>query len=142
VQGFVVGNATAFPVVGAVQSAARPALVASLFVDSAGGGTIVRELMARIEDRLTGTPEAATRLWETVAATMGATLRSCLDVQFDEAVCQASLHWFNLREVPAIRGELPDGISSVRFTSNLGVVSPTPPSALEGTRLRGLIPID
>lgn len=117
-----------------------PALVASVFVDSAGGGTSVRELLARIEGRLSASPEAAIRLRETVAATMGAALRSCLDVRFDEAVCHASLQWFDLREVPAIRGELPDGISSLRFTSNLGVASPIHPSALEGTRLSALVP--
>ena len=118
-----------------------PALVASLFVDSAGGGTSVRELLARIENRLSATPEAAARLRETVAATMGAALRPCLDVRFDEAVCHASLQWFDLRDVPAIRGEMPAGISSVRFTSNLGAAAPTHPSALEGTHLRALIPI-
>ncbi len=117
-----------------------PALVASVFVDSAGGGTSVRELLARIEGRLSSSPEAAARLRETVAATMGATLRSCLDVRFDEAVCHASLQWFDLREVPAIRGELPDGINGLRFTSNLGIASPIHPLALEGTRLNALFP--
>lgn len=117
-----------------------PALVASLFVDSAGGGTSVRELMARIEDHLVENPEAATRLRETVAATMGIALRPCLDVRFDEAVARASLQWFDLRDVPAIRGELPDGISGLRFTSNFGITPPINPTALEGTRLNALIP--
>jgi len=117
-----------------------PALVASLFVDSAGGGTSVRELLARIEGRLGASPEAAARLRETVAATMGVALRGCLDVRFDEAVCHASLQWFDLRQVPAIRGELPDGISSLRFTSNLGFASPVDPSVLERTHLRALVP--
>lgn len=117
-----------------------PALAASLFVDSAGGGTSVRELVARIEDRLTGDPEATTRLRETVAATMGASLRSCLDVRFDEAACRASLEWFDLREVPAIRGELPAGVSGLRFISNLAMGNQVSPSALNGTPLASLIP--
>ena len=55
-----------------------PALVASLFVDSAGGGTSVRELMGeRIEGRVMGHPEAAARRRETVAATMEIALRPC-----------------------------------------------------------------
>jgi hypothetical protein len=118
-----------------------PALVASLLVDSAGGGTSVRELMARIEDRLAGNPEAATRLRETVAATMGITLRSCLEVRFDEAACHASLQWFDLRSVPAIRGELPAGVSGLRFVSNLGMTSAPSPSTLLGTGLTSLIPL-
>lgn len=118
-----------------------PALVASLFVESAGGGTSVRELMACIEDRLVGKPEAATRLRETVAATMGAALRSCLDVRFDEAVCRASLQWFDLRAVPAIHGELPEGVSNLRFTSNLSITNSLGSSTLAGTGLDSLIPL-
>jgi hypothetical protein len=118
-----------------------PALLASLFVDSAGGGTSVRELMARIEDRLVENPEAATRLRETVAATMGAALRPCLDVRFDEAVCEASLQWFDLRAVPAIRGELPTGVGGLRFISNLAMINSLGPSALVGTGLASLIPL-
>ncbi len=118
-----------------------PALVASLFVESAGGGTSVRELLARIESRLIALPDAALRLRETVAATMGAALRSCLDVRFDEVVCEASLKWFDLREVPAIRGELPDNVTSLRFTSNLGAASEVSSSVLAGTSLSAIIPI-
>ena len=114
------------------------ALVASLFVDSAGGGTSVRELLDRIEGRTT--VDAAIRLRETVAATMGASLRSSLDARFDEALCRASLQWFDLRAVPAIRGELPDGITGLRFTSNFGFAVPIQPSGLMGTQLSALIP--
>jgi hypothetical protein len=52
-----------------------PALVASLFVESAGGGTSVQDMLARIEDRLLHDPSAAIRLRETVASTMGSSLR-------------------------------------------------------------------
>ena len=118
-----------------------PALAASLFVDSAGGGTSVQELISRIEERLIGAPDAAARLRETIASTMGASLRQCLDVRFDEAACRASLQWFDLRNVPAIRGELPNGVSGLRFTSNLAMAEPVQPLALAGTRLGGLIPL-
>jgi hypothetical protein len=114
-----------------------PALVASLFVESAGGGTSVQELLERIEARLTGSPDVATRFRETVASTMGMSLRQCLEVRFDESACRASLQWFDLRSVPAVRGELPIGVSGLRFTSNLAMADPVSPMALLGS---GLVP--
>ena len=117
-----------------------PALVASLFVEATGGGTSVRELVDRIEARLSGAPEAAAKLRETVASTMGAALFEALDARFDEAACRASLRWFDLRQVPAIRGVLPPGVWNVRLTSDLGLVNPVAPACLTSTGLEGLAP--
>lgn len=117
-----------------------PALAASLFVESAGGGTSVREMLDRIEARLSAAPGAAARLRETVASTMGASLAQALDARFDEAVCRNSLRWFDLRDVPAIRGDLPLGVGGVRFTSDLSSVQPVAPSRLDGTGLEALVP--
>jgi len=116
-----------------------PALVCSLFVEETGGGTSVRELLDRIEARLSAAPEAAVRLREIVVSTMGEALSEALDARFDEAACRSSHRWFNLRDVPAIRGILPGGVGSVRFTSDLSSVDPIAPTCLAGTGLAGLV---
>jgi hypothetical protein len=118
-----------------------PALIASLFVESSGGGTSVQEVVNRIESRLANRPEAAVRLRETIASTMGASLQQSLLVRFDEAACRASLQWFDLCAVPAMRGELPVGVSGVRFTSNFMMAESVDPSMLLGTGLAALIPL-
>jgi len=117
-----------------------PALVASLFVEATGGGTSVRELLDRLEERLSGSPEAAVKLRETVASTMGSALPEALEARFDEAACRASLRWFDLLEVPAIRGCLPPSVGAVRFTSDLSSTQTTTPQCLAESALRGLIP--
>lgn len=117
-----------------------PALAASLLVEQAGGGTSVRTLLDRIEGRLAASPEAAARLRETVAATMGSSLVRALETCFDEAACRASLRWFELRDVPAIRGDLPPGVGGLRFTSDLSFAQPVPPSSLRETALECLVP--
>jgi hypothetical protein len=117
-----------------------PALVASLFVEATGGGTTVRDLLDRIEARLSAVPEAAAKLRETVASTMGSALPEALDATFDEAACRASFRWYDLRQVPAIRGGLPPGVASVRFTSDLTLVEPVAPT-LAHTGLQGLLPV-
>ena len=117
-----------------------PALVVSLFVEATGGGTSVRDLLDRIEARLSAVPEAAAKLRETVASTMGAALSETLDATFDEAACRASLRWFDLREVPAIRGNLPPGVATVRFASDMSSVESVAPACLACTGLEGLAP--
>lgn len=119
---------------------AGAALVASMRVVPAGGGLTVRELMNRVEDRLEGAPLAAIRLRETVAATMGAGLTHALDATFDEQICRASLQWFNLREIPAIRGDLPSGVAGLRFISDVSLTPTVSASLLAGTALESLTP--
>jgi Putative PD-(D/E)XK family member, (DUF4420) len=117
-----------------------PALIASFRVERAGGGMTLRTLIDRIEARLHAAPEAAARLRETIASTMGQTLPQVLDISFDEVLCRASLQWFDLREVPAIRGDLPAGVGSLRFMSDVSQATAISPSLLFTTRLAPLIP--
>lgn len=105
-----------------------PALVASMHVEASGGGTSVRELVDRIEARLARNPDAAARLRETVAATMGAALPTALAARFDEEACSQSILWFDLRVVPAIRGDLPPGVGALRFNSDMSLVPPVDPA--------------
>ena len=119
---------------------AGPALAASMRVEPAGGGTSVRDVLDRIEARLAAAPEAAARLRETVASTMGGSLLPSLDVRFDEALCGGSLLWFDMRSVPAIRGSLPAGVAGVRFTSDVSQAAPVPAASLAGTQLACLMP--
>ena len=118
-----------------------PALVASLYVERTGGGTSVQDFIHRIESMMTSSPDAAIRMRETISATMGAGLQQALQVRFDEAACRASLLWFDLRAVPAVRGELQAGVSGLRFMSNMTMADPIQPSRLVGTGLASLIPI-
>jgi hypothetical protein len=117
------------------------ALVASFRVEAAGGGTSVGNLLQRIEDRLTSAPNAAVRLRETVASTMGQSLPAALDATFDEPICRDSLQWFDLRHIPAVRGNLPAGVSGLRFTSDLSQAAAISPSLLQDTSLQGLMPL-
>lgn len=115
-------------------------LVASLRVEAAGGGMSVGGLLDRIEARLSGAPDAAARLRETVASTMGRSLPQALRVMFDEPLCRASLEWFDLHDVPAIRGDLPVGVGALRFTSEVSLAQQVSPTLLCGTSLACLVP--
>jgi hypothetical protein len=94
----------------------------SLLLERSNTGLSLEALIQRLEVRLAARPDLVTRLYEGVAATLGATLPQALDQRFDEHLARASAAFYDLREVPAIRGPLPAGVSAVRFTSDLGAL--------------------
>lgn len=98
-------------------------ILASMFVEQLGGGTSVAEMLEGIEAYLP-THAAMMRLRTIVADTLGMDLLAALGWRFDMRLARSSLALFDLRGIPAIRGALPDGVSSVRFTSDIDACDP------------------
>lgn len=98
-------------------------VLASMFIEQAGGGTSVAELLETIEARLR---DHATmmRLRTIVADTLGRDLPAALGWRFDLRLARSSLALFDLSGIPAIRGALPDSVSGVRFTSEIDACPP------------------
>ena len=93
-------------------------LLASICIEQAGGGVSLAQLMDGIEVRLANHTDVI-RLRGIVADTLGSDLPSALEWAFDHAAARASLAWFNLRAVPAVRGPAPAGMSAIRFMTDL-----------------------
>ena len=106
------------------------AVVASLFAEEAAGGSSLLSLVNQIEARVSSHSDLAFKLHETVAATLGANLSVGLARRFDVRLAESSLRFFNLRDVPAIRGLLPVGVSDVHFRSDLSALHPLSVEAL------------
>jgi hypothetical protein len=101
------------------------AFVASLFAEVTGSGISISDLVGEIEGLISGRAELVTKLHETVASTLGASLAESMTVRFDERLATTSLQFFDLRTIPAIRIPLPPGLSDVHFRSDLSAVHPT-----------------
>lgn len=97
-------------------------ILASVFVESSGGGMSLAELIESIEVRLKGHNASILRLHEVVADTLGQTLVTSLGERFDWQLAEQSLQFYELSDIPAIRGPLPRGVSQVRFRTDLGAL--------------------
>ena len=64
------------------------------------------------------------RLWEVVSETLGSNIGALLDFSFDYCAAASSLEYYDSTRIPAIRGPIPEGVTDVRFISDLTVVSP------------------
>ncbi len=95
------------------------AIVASVLVERIPGGLSIAGLIDIIESMVSADEELVLKLHEIVAATLGADLAKSLNVSFDSRLAESSLLFFDLRDIPSIRGPLPAGVTDVRFTSDL-----------------------
>jgi hypothetical protein len=93
-------------------------IVVSIFVEAAGGGPALRDIVDRIDQRLGANVSLQMKVREQLAATLGSSLGDALGYRFDEKLAASSTRYYDLRVVPAIR-EVPGGVSAVQFRSDL-----------------------
>ena len=99
------------------------AIVASLFAERTGDGTSLGELVRDIERATASNTELVLKLHDIVAGTLGASLQEALAIRFDQRLAAGSLQFYDLRAVPAIRGNAPVGVSDIHFRSDLSICS-------------------
>lgn len=120
------------------------AVVASLQVEKVAAGASLRSIIDKIEMRVSSHTDLVLKLHETVAATLGTNLDDGLLKRFDMRLADSSLHFYSLRDVPAIRGVLPPGVSDVHFRSDLSALTPLSTGVLlkKDPALLNLLPQD
>lgn len=94
-------------------------LLASVFIESSGGGQSLKELLQAIEGSLAGHDNLVLKVQQAVAETLGETLPSAMEVRFDDHLARSSLQFYDLAVVPAIRDNVPLDVSRVHFRSDL-----------------------
>jgi hypothetical protein len=119
-------------------------VVASLFAERIARGVSLHSLVERIEGRLAGNADLILKLREVVASTLGSALRDAFDSGFDMRLAESSLRFFRTTDIPAIRGNVPAGVSDVHFTSDLSALQASSAESLAafGPDIRDLLPSD
>lgn len=120
------------------------AVVASLFTERIARGMSLSTLIERIEGRLAGDADLILKLREVVASTLGSALREAFDAAFDVRLAESSLRFFRMTDIPAIRGNVPAGVSDVHFTSDLSALQSSSVESLAAfnAQIRDLLPAD
>ena len=109
-------------------------IVASMFVERVSKGITLRTLIDDIIAVVASDMDLALKLHEVTAVTLGTSIKEAMELAFDITLTDTSLRFFNLADVPSVRGPLPAGVSDVRFRSDL--------SALEDLSVQALIDLD
>ena len=106
------------------------AFAASLFVERSSNGVSLSELIAGIESLTASSSDLVMKLHSVVATTLGKTMPEALRIQFDDKLAASSLQFYDLQSIPAIRDDLPGGVSDVHFLSDLSGCTPIPTTIL------------
>ncbi|WP_414713955.1 PD-(D/E)XK motif protein [Sphingomonas sp.] len=99
-------------------------LLASVFIESSGGGQSLGELLQVIETALAGRDDLILKVQQAVAETLGDTLPSAMEARFDDHLARSSIQFYDLMTVPAIRGGVPPEVSKIHFRSDLTQIAP------------------
>lgn len=94
-------------------------IIASLFVERAGAGASLGELIDEIRDLVAASPDLQQRLDQVVASTLGSALRQSLDERFDRELAYESTRLLAGESIPTIPMPLPRGIFDVHFRVDL-----------------------
>ena len=99
------------------------AVVASMLVERVARGLTLGALVDNIAMRVGSQMDLVVRLHEVVASTLGTDLQEAMTMSFDERLAQSSLCFYDVAELPAIRGRVPSGVSNVHFRTDLSTSS-------------------
>lgn len=114
-------------------------LLASLFIESSGGGKSLSNLINEIESELRGDSKLVLKLQEVIAETLGSSLPQALSTRFDVKLASSSLTFYYLESIPC-PNHIPVEVSQVRFKSDLSGCQEIDLSDL-CRRLPSLVPI-
>lgn len=105
-------------------------VVASVFVESVGGGMSVRELSDEIRAMLLADPAALMQFDATFYSALGASWSDAMDERFDLELANESLVFVDSARVPKIDGAIPTEVSDVRFATDMSGAQTLTPAAL------------
>lgn len=94
-------------------------LIASLFVERAGAGVSLSELLEQIRGRINSNPGLLLHFDQSVAATLGSGWRNSLQDRFDKQLAEQSLAFYEPTAVPSVGLNLPLEVSEVHFKTDL-----------------------
>jgi len=96
-------------------------LVASLFVERAGGGTSLEDLLVRVRSHVSDKPSLVLHVDRITHLTLGNTWHRALAERFDFELAKDSLAFFEVQNIPRLPAHSPPGVSEVKFRSDFSL---------------------
>lgn len=114
-------------------------LIASINLERSSGGLSLVELIEEIADRVP--IELGNRVREVVSETLGNTFQASLHASFDRELARSSIRYCWSVSVPRILRPLPDHVSEVTFTADLGCADWVDDDELADVELFAALPL-
>lgn len=99
-------------------------VIASVFVERAGGGVSVRRVFEEVRRILSDNPALVMQFDASFYGSLGSGWSDAMDESFDWELAEESLAFFDAQTVPKVDRAIPPAVSNVRFCSDLSAVVP------------------
>ena len=96
-------------------------VIASLFVERSTGGISLGELWDSVRSRVTTSPDLRLKVDEICLRSLGNSWSDARGLSFDEQLARQSLAFYDVRDIPRLDSNVPNGISEIRFRSDLSL---------------------
>lgn len=96
----------------------RQLIFLSVRITPVANGMSGRQLLQRLVAQCGSDLWASMRVWEVATDTLGSEMPAFLDIAFAYEAAVQSMQFFHSAEIPAVRGNLPQGVSQVQFLSD------------------------
>jgi hypothetical protein len=118
-------------------------VVASLFVESVGGGLSLRRLFDETRN-LVSDPVLLMQFDAAFYATLGSGWNDAMEECFDQELASQSLQFFESTDIPKIEGPISPAVSDVRFVSDMTSTPPLTPEVLRsaGGLFAAVVPLE
>jgi hypothetical protein len=110
-------------------------VIASMFLESSPAGVSLGDLWDQVRDALSGQPDLRVHIDEICLSALGSSWQQARALAFDEQLAIRSLAFYDARDIPRLPLELPDGVTEVRFRSDLSQGAPIHESSRDATPL-------
>lgn len=110
--------------------------VASLFVEESAGGTSLGNLWDKAKSLAAGSPDLRLKVDQICVDVLGSDWERARERCFDYSLARHSLAFYDIRSIPKVPRDLPEGVSDVRFVSDLSRLSPVDPSKTSNSLLQ------
>jgi hypothetical protein len=94
-------------------------LVASVFVERAGSGNTIIDLINKISKRIGEDTEQLIKINKVISTTLGETLKNSLEEGFDYELAEQSLAFYECSVIPTIKEVIPIEVSQIHFRSDI-----------------------
>lgn len=98
-------------------------VVASMFLEQSTAGRSLGGLWDEVRNILSGQPDLRVRIDEVCLSALGNTWQQARCLAFDEQLAITSLALYDVRDVPRLPKEVPNGVSEIRFKSDLSLAT-------------------
>jgi len=98
--------------------------VASLFTERATGGVSVGQLWDKAREAVGNSLSLRLKIDQVCIQSLGDAWEEALSVTFDPKLATQSLGFYNVQDIPRVSALNPDGVSDIRFRSDLSLAQP------------------